>query len=372
MKTIAILSGRYLPGYKDGGPVRTLINLSECLGKEYRFKIITNDRDHGDECAYPGIKYDAPNVIGNAEVWYLQPGGFTFAKILELTKEVDMIYVCGPYDDYAYKTMILKRAGKIKQPLVIASMGSFSEGAYGLKKGKKELFISICKALGLFKNISWSVTSEFETEDVRRIIGRNAICTVAEDLPRAVPDIELLPKDRTLKVIFLSRICKKKNLSGAIEILNSVKANVQFDIYGTLEEEEYWQECKNALQDLPENVFWKYRGTADSERVIELFSEYDIFLFPTLGENYGHVIFEALAGGAIPVISDQTPWMDLEENNCGKVLALENKAHFSNTIDFLDSMPAVQLLQMRKAAREYAKQKYNSSVVNTGYRKIFG
>ena len=30
-------------------------------------------------------------------------------------------------------------------------------------------------------------------------------------------------------------------------------------------------------------------------------------------KNYGHVIFEALAGGCIPIISDQTPWNDIEK-----------------------------------------------------------
>ena len=51
MRTIAILCGRYLPGYKDGGPLRTIGNICDCLGTEYRFKIITNDRDHGDTIA---------------------------------------------------------------------------------------------------------------------------------------------------------------------------------------------------------------------------------------------------------------------------------------------------------------------------------
>ena len=78
MKKIAILCGRYLPGYKDGGPVRTLINLTNCLGKEYNFIIITNDRDHGDKEPYKGIKYTEPNKVGDAEVWYLKPKGFTF------------------------------------------------------------------------------------------------------------------------------------------------------------------------------------------------------------------------------------------------------------------------------------------------------
>lgn len=40
----------------------------------------------------------------------------------------------------------------------------------------------------------------------------------------------------------------------------------------------------------------------DSQEVVETFSQYDVFLFPTKGENYGHVIFEALAGGCMTSI----------------------------------------------------------------------
>lgn len=126
MKTIVILCGRYLPGYKDGGPVRTIVNLTECLGEKYHFKIITNDRDHGDLKAYEGIKYNSANKIGKAEVWYVKPGGFTLSNLQKMTEGADLIYICGPYNDYAYKTLFLKRVGKIKTNVVVASMGSFS------------------------------------------------------------------------------------------------------------------------------------------------------------------------------------------------------------------------------------------------------
>ena len=91
MKTIVILCGRYLPGYKDGGPVRTIVNLTECLGEKYHFKIITNDRDHGDLKAYEGIKYNSANKIGKAEVWYVKPGGFTLSNLQKMTEGADSV-----------------------------------------------------------------------------------------------------------------------------------------------------------------------------------------------------------------------------------------------------------------------------------------
>lgn len=63
-----------------------------------------------------------------------------------MTEDADLIYVCGPYNDYAYKTLLLKRIGRIKKPVVVASMGSFSAGALQIKSHKKRylcLFLKI-------------------------------------------------------------------------------------------------------------------------------------------------------------------------------------------------------------------------------------
>lgn len=370
MRTIAILCGRYLPGFKDGGPLRTVVNICDCLGDEYHLKIITNDRDHGDTQAYPSIVYDQPNQVGNAEVWYLKPNGFSFATIKKLVKDADVVYCCGPYDDYAYKTMILKRLGKIKQPLVIASMGTFSAGAIRIKSRKKKVFFAFCKFLGLFKKVQWSVTSDMEEQDVKCHVGKYAICHIAEDLPRKVPEL-ILKEREEICGIFLSRICEMKNLLYVIEVLKQVKSNIVFDIYGVIEDADYWEKCQCAIKSLPPNVIVTYRGEASPERAIEIFSGYDFFLFPTLGENYGHVIFEALAGGCIPIISDQTPWQDLGEQKVGAVLPLGKKETFVSAIEDLNALSKEELAYKKQSANIYAKKKYEQSVKNTGYRQVF-
>lgn len=78
MKKVLILMGRYLPGYKDGGPVRTIKNLTDILGSEYNIRIMCHDRDHGDLECYPNIAVNAYNKIGNASVFYVKNGEFKF------------------------------------------------------------------------------------------------------------------------------------------------------------------------------------------------------------------------------------------------------------------------------------------------------
>lgn len=371
MRTITILSGRYLPGYKDGGPLRTLVNICDCLGQEYQLKIVTNDRDHGDTQAYSNIEYNKPNVVGNAQVWYLKPGGFTFSTILKHVADADVVYCLGPYDDYAYKAMILKRLGKIKAPLVIASMGTFSQGAMKIKSTKKEIFLLGCKLLGLFKNVIWSVTSEIEMKDVQKYIGEKAKCYIAQDLPRAVPDFKPKVSRQQVRGIFLSRICKMKNLSFVLDVLKEIKSQVEFDIYGIIEDKEYWESCKAKFDELPQNITCTYKGEAMPEKVIDIFSEYDFFFLPTLGENYGHVIFEAMSGGCIPVISDQTPWLDLQDKDIGYVLSLNDMQSFVAAIETICELSKDELAQKQLKANEYAKKRYEQNVKNTGYREVF-
>ena len=51
--------------------------------------------------------------------------------------------------------------------------------------------------------------------------------------------------------------------------------------------------------------------------VIHIFSRYDLFLFPTAGENYGHVIAESLAAGTPVLVSTETPWRNLHAEGLG-------------------------------------------------------
>lgn len=371
MKNILILSGRYLPGHKDGGPLRTLINVTDALGDEYDFYIACLDRDHGDTQPYSDIKKDAWNQAGKAKVWYVSPGGFTDELLLKLASKVDLIYLCSFYDDYGYKTLILKKRGKISCPVVLASMGVFSKGALSHKALKKKVFINGCKAFGLFKGITWSVTSEVEAEDVKREIGKNIRYIIAEDLPRTtIPGYT--QRKEPFSVAFLSRICPQKNLLAAIKILKFVKADVQFFIYGPDQDKEYWERCKKELETLPSNITWTYCGDVPSEEVQPKFTQHDVFLFPTMGENYGHVIFEALSTGCIPVISDQTPWVEIKENHAGFIYSLNQLGDFSRAIDMLAQMNPADREQMAQNAVQIAKDKVEKNRRETGYRKIFG
>ena len=52
MYTILTITHYFQPGYKAGGPIRSLANFVEWLSGEFEIKIITSDRDLGDTQPY--------------------------------------------------------------------------------------------------------------------------------------------------------------------------------------------------------------------------------------------------------------------------------------------------------------------------------
>ena len=373
-RNILIITGRYLPGYKDGGPVRSIKNLTDFLGNEYNFNILTCDRDHGDTKPYENIKINDWNRVGNANVFYVPPKGFKFSVIKNLVKESDLIYVCGCFSDYAINTLILNWLGLIKKPVIVAAMGLFSPMEFRLKYKKKKIFILVFNILGIFKNIYWSATSEMEIGGIKQQIkAKDSQFFIAEDLPRLVENVPVFKNKEKgkLNVVWISRIAPIKNLIGAIKILQNVKSEINFTIYGPIYAEGYWEECCEELKKLPSNIKWTYKGNVESEQVVATLRQYHIFLFPTLGENYGHVIQEALSAGCPCILSDQTPWQDLQNNGVGYVFSLDNKEKFVEVIDEYANMDWEEYNNCANKALKYAVDNSNMKVEHTGYRKIF-
>lgn len=372
MRRILILIGGYLPGYKVGGPVQTIKNLTDRLGEEYEFYILTADRDLGDNKAYDNIQYDHWNQVGRAKVWYVKPGEFTTDIIQRLSENMGLIYVCGCFNDYARNVMRLKRRGKLRMPVVIAPMGLFSPGALQIKSTKKKIYLLGCKLLGWFKCVVWSVTTEREAREVKQVIGKDAICIQAHDIPKYMEKRpEPVKKDSgKLNIVFLSRISPKKNLKFAIEVLRQLKGEICFDIYGTQENNDYYIACMKAAETLPTNVRCIYKGQVRPDEVLETFSGYHVFLLPTKGENYGHVIYEAMVGGCIPVISDRTPWQELEDRQIGRVIPLEHMEEFTEALQRLVDMGQSEYDDRRRRVADYAWE-YGHHIDCQGYRDIF-
>jgi glycosyltransferase involved in cell wall biosynthesis len=158
-----------------------------------------------------------------------------------------------------------------------------------------------------------------------------------------------------LKIIFLSRISREKNLDLALQMLMKVEACIVFDIYGPIEDASYWLKCQKMILELPPNITVRYCKIVPPSKILGTFSAYDLFLFPTGGEAYGNVIAESLIAGTQVLISKNTPWRNLEVDSLGWDIDL-------NMIDsFVDIIEAVALTSSsdRLIKRDQVKNSVN-------------
>ena len=106
------------------------------------------------------------------------------------------------------------------------------------------------------------------------------------------------------------------------------------------------------IHKLPSNVTANYCGLLRPEQVKTVFSNYDLFFFPTRGENYGHVIAESLSVGTPVLISDQTPWLNLSEDFLGWDFSLLKKDLFVQTIEYLAGLPSIDRISLRQKVKQ--------------------
>lgn len=331
---ILIFVAYYLPGFKSGGPVRTISNLVEQLAQDFDFRIVTSDRDSFDTVAYPGVKVDQWQEVGKGWVRYVSPEQRSLRSLAQLISETshDLLYLNSFFRPvFTLRPLLARRMGlSPRRPCVIAPRGEFAECALQYKVWKKRSFLLAARSSGLYSGLRWQASSEFEAEDIRRVLP-----SIARDVfvARDLPDLSLsskprengpVSKDAPLHVVFLSRLARNKNLDFALDVLRDCPFPVTFDIWGYQEDEAYWRSCERKIATLPAHILVSYRGVAKHANVPAILSDYDLMLLPTQGENYGHVIAEALSVGTPVLISDRTPWRQLADDGVGWDLPLQN------------------------------------------------
>jgi glycosyltransferase involved in cell wall biosynthesis len=174
-----------------------------------------------------------------------------------------------------------------------------------------------------------------------------------------------------LRLVNIARVAPEKNLLFALQILKQVKENIVFDFYGPIYSHDYWTECKLALDELPQNVKANYKGSIESEKVINVLKDYDFMFMPTTGENFGHVILQSFSVGCPVIISDQTPWKELSKKNMGWAIPLDNKEKFVETIEFCFRITQDDYDKMSQAAFDLALQYINDPEIVKQNRYLF-
>ena len=367
----------FLPGDKAGGPIRSCANLMDYLGNDFDFSVVTRDTDYTDTKSYSGITSDAWNILPDGKrVYYISANQLNKETISKLLSEekYDVVYLNGIWSQAftAWPMKQLKKS-KFKGKVIVAARGMLAPSALAIKATKKKMYLHLAKWRNDFSNVIFHATNLQEASDIRKAIGDKNQILIAGNLPRKISESTQHTSKSTdkLRIISIARIAPEKNTLYAIEVLSKVKVAVEADFYGPVYSEEYWKECKAATEKLPSNVKLNFMGPIPSENILNTLAKYDLFFLPTRGENFGHVILESLQAGTPVLISDQTPWNNLESLKVGWDLPLESQEQFVKIIEGMVNLQIEEFKKLSENAIRFSEEYATSEKLIEENKKLF-
>lgn len=376
-KRILICIDWYEPGFKAGGPIRSVANIVSALKEDFEFYILTSAYDLGESEPYRNVLLNEWFDRDGLFLKYLDKKvlsqGAIKRNILEISP--DVIYLNSLFSkNFTLYPMLTARRMGIK--VVLAPRGMLGPGALELKKRKKKSFLLISKIIGVYKKVLWHASTNEELEEIRAVFGKKARVTVAQNIPvgQKLKLETILDTKRTgnVRFIFVSRIAVKKNLHLAIMALQQAKLNIPctFDIYGNIEDQAYWDSFKDEITK-NEWLEISYKGVVPPSELPEIYANADFLLLPTKHENYGHVIVEAWSNGCPVIISRNTPWKNLNVQNLGWDVDLKNFDNLVNAIQEAIDLDFTSYVAQCTASYNYFRDVISDAEVIEANRKLF-
>ncbi|MCU1289574.1 MAG: hypothetical protein JWN60_1803 [Acidobacteria bacterium] len=355
----------YLPGYKSGGGMWTIVNLVDRFCHQYDFFVVTRNYDgKGDRNPYTTVKTDEWNRTGNANVYYFSPKNLSRQVFADLINEIKphAFFLNSIFATPVIKFLSARRNKAFADiPVILAPCGEASAPGLAIKPFKKMIFLRYAKSVNLYRNIIWKASSESEKNEIKKVFGDDTDVLIAPDLtpktilPGYAPELKPFKKSGSAKFVFLSRIARKKNLHFFLERLSDIKSEkIELMIIGPREDADYLRKCRTAAEKLPENITVTFAGAFPYTKALEKVCESHFFVLPTLTENFGYVCIEALAAGCPLLLSDRTIWNDIENHNAGWETSLDDYSMWNKRIKECVKMDDSEYRSMSSSARRYA------------------
>ena len=385
-KNILVFSDYFLPGYRAGGALKSIFNSISMMKSEISFTVYTRGYDYFPENKYENIlmnKIINKNGIRIIYIFFKYIPD-TISLVINLIKNncfresFDTVYLNSFFSLFSSiipQILVLLRFIKCKK-LIIAPRGELDKGALMQKKIKKFFYIFLYKILRNFFEQDKLIfhTSSFHESNYLNLIFKKAIIKECIDPPSLInPKLSLYkPKKNYLKLIFFSRIDNKKNLKFLIECLSTSTFyfHIQFDVVGPISNKSYWNECLKLSRNLPENIKFNYLGNYSPDQLYDLIPIYDLFVFPTYGENFGHVIFESIRLGTPVITSIYTPW-DKNENGILNTFRLDNFDEWLLEIEKFEKTSINNRIENAKNISETISKSTIFSEIKYQYNQLF-
>jgi len=326
-KTRILVSAQWFPpAFKAGGPVRSVYNLIQALKSDGRnsdleFFVIAGAYDLGEKDTMDGVSvgvWSNLEGISGVQVRYEIRSNWKRSNWKHIIEEVqpDVLYLNSLFSlTFSLRPLQIARAKGIRT--VLAPRGMLGSGALAIKPLKKHIFLSLTRNLDFFRGVTFHASTVDEVLEVKTHIPGKKVFEARNFSDPTIKKLPLTPLSESINLLCLGRVHPVKNQLFALEILSKMNLNdkkVKVNIVGPAEDENYL----NSLLSLSKGgLEITYSGAFAHKDLGETFIETHFLLMPTSHENFGHAIIESWGFGRPVLLSDNTPWKDLQKEALG-------------------------------------------------------
>lgn len=249
---------------------------------------------------------------------------------------------------------------RARSPLVISPHGMLGPAALAFSARKKRVFAALFQRRALVAATCLHATSRQEHDEIRAygLSGPVAIVPNGIDIPDITWPAETAEhSQRTL--LHLGRIHPKKGIDRLLRAWAEVEVRHsawRLRIVGPSEGGH-----GDALRALAQSLSLKRVTFEDGlfgAAKKDAFGAADLFVLPTLNENFAMVVAESLAHGT-PVISTKgAPWSGLDENGCGWWID-HGVDTLASVLDQVLRLPRSELRRMGHKGRDWMRRSFS-------------
>ncbi len=267
-----------------------------------------------------------------------------------------------------YPGWVARRAGK---PLVISPRGMLGEAALRFSSIRKRAFWTALQGSIVRDASCLHATSRQEYDEVRKFGLGNPVAIIPNGVD--IPAYDPLPKvnGAMRTVLYLGRLHPKKGIDQLIAAWARVEdrhPGWQLEIVGPLTG-GYPDELRRMIAETGIKRA-RLAGPAYGADKTEAYRRSDLFVLPTLNENFGNTIAESLALG-VPVITTKgAPWEGLEARNCGWWVD-HGVSPLAAALDQAMDMDSVRLAAMGKAGHLWMSQDFSWESVASSMLSVY-
>ncbi len=254
---------------------------------------------------------------------------------------------------------------------ILSVRGMLHSGALKQKALKKNIYLAGLKTLSFGRRAVFHATDDIEAQYIKEVFGKNVEVKVAANLPNFFIPVPNPDKEAgTLSLVTICLISPMKNILLILKALLLSRGKIEYHIYGAIKDEGYWENCLSVISEMKEDVRIVYHGAIKPSGVEKILELYDVYIQPSVSENFGHSMAEALSAGLPVITSNKTPWQSLAENKAG-INIKPTEEDLAAAINKYADMTAADFAEHAIGAARYIREKVSLEKVEKDTRGLF-